>query len=65
MLLAAEGLTGPQKTVLTEKAVSEILSATVTPPPESLQAMGVSHWSSRRLVDHPEGSIHAGQPLAG
>jgi hypothetical protein len=34
-----------------EKAVSEILSATVTPPPESLQAMGVTHWSSRRLAD--------------
>ena len=87
VLLAAEGLTGPQiaeragcteptvvkwrrqyaedglagledaprpggpKTVLTEKAVSEILSATVTPPPESLQAMGVTHWSSRRLAD--------------
>ena len=86
VLLAAEGLTGPQiaeragcteptvvkwrrqyaeaglagledaprpggpKTVLTEKAVSEILSATVTPPPESLQAAGVTHWSSRRLA---------------
>jgi transposase len=42
---------GGPKTVLTEKAVSEILSATVTPPPESLQAMGVTHWSSRRLAD--------------
>jgi transposase len=87
VLLAAEGLTGPQiaqrvgcteptvvkwrrqyaedglagledaprpggpKTVLTEKAIAEILSATVTPPPESLQAQGVTHWSSRRLAD--------------
>jgi transposase len=86
VLLAAEGLTGPQiaervgcteptvikwrrqyaesglagladaprpggpKTVLTDRAISEILSATVTPPPESLQAMGVTHWSSRRLA---------------
>src|SRR5712692_7836235 len=87
VLLAAEGLTGPQiaervgcteptvikwrrqyaedglagladaprpggpKTVLTEVAIAEILSATVTPPPDSLQAMGVTHWSSRRLAD--------------
>lgn len=41
---------GGPKTVLTDKAISEILSATVTPPPESLQAMGVTHWSSRRLA---------------
>jgi transposase len=87
VLLAAEGLTGPQiaervgcteptvikwrrqyaedglagledaarpggpKTVLTDEAVCEILSATVTPPPRSLQAQGVTHWSSRRLAD--------------
>src|SRR5487761_1737645 len=87
VLLAADGLTGPQiakragcteptvikwrrqyaedglagladaprpggpKTVLTEKAVCEILAATVTPPPASLQAQGVTHWSSRRLAD--------------
>src|ERR1700675_2637344 len=85
VLLAAEGLTGPQiaervgcteptvikwrrqyaedglagledaprpggpKTVLTDEVVCEILAATVTPPPESLQAAGVTHWSSRRL----------------
>jgi transposase len=42
---------GGPKTVLTDKAISEILSATVTPPPDSLQAMGVTHWSSRRLAD--------------
>ena len=42
---------GGPKTGLTEKAVSEIMSATVTPPPESLQAIGVTHWSSRRLAD--------------
>src|SRR5215470_7597575 len=86
VLLAAEGLTGPQiaarvgcteptvikwrrqyaedglagledaprpggpKTVLTEEAVCEILAATVTPPPQALQAQGVTHWSSRRLA---------------
>jgi transposase len=87
VLLAADGLTGPQiaervgcteptvikwrrqyaedglagledaprpggpKTVLTDAAIAEILSATVTPPPGALQAMGVTHWSSRRLAD--------------
>jgi transposase len=86
VLLAAEGLTGPQiavrvgcteptvikwrrqyaeaglaglddaprpggpRRVLTGKAISEILSATVTPPPDALQAAGVTHWSSRRLA---------------
>jgi transposase-like protein len=86
VLLAADGLTGPQiaervgcteptvvkwrrqyaqeglagledaprpggpKTVLTDKAISEILSATVTPPPQALAAVGVTHWSSRRLA---------------
>jgi transposase len=56
---AGEGLAGLEdaprpggpKTVLTDQAISEILSATVTPPPESLQAAGVTHWSSRRLAD--------------
>jgi len=42
---------GGPKTVLTEEAIAEILSATVTPPPEALRAMGVTHWSSRRLAD--------------
>jgi transposase len=42
---------GGPKSVLTEAAIAEILSATVTPPPGSLQAMGVTHWSSRRLAD--------------
>lgn len=42
---------GGPKRVLTEAAIGEILSATVTPLPESLQAMGVTHWSSRRLAD--------------
>src|SRR5436190_6010853 len=87
VLLAADGLTGPQiagrlgcteptvvkwrrqyaeaglcgledaprpggpKTVLTGAAISEILSATVTAPPESLRAAGVTHWSARRLAD--------------
>src|SRR5258707_2095786 len=87
VLLAADGLTGPQigrrvgcteptvikwrrqyaeaglagledaprpggpRTVLTGAVIAEILSATVTPPPEALQAMGVTHWSSRPLAD--------------
>jgi len=42
---------GGPKTVLTDEAIGEILSATVTPPPDALQAMGVTHWSSRRLAD--------------
>ena len=41
---------GPRR-VLTGEAVCEILAATVTPPPESLRAQGVTHWSSRRLAD--------------
>ena len=36
---------------LTGQVIAEILSATVTPPPESLRALGVTHWSSRRLAD--------------
>ena len=42
---------GGPKTVLTDEVVAEILAATVTPPPRSLQAAGVTHWSSRRLAD--------------
>jgi transposase len=42
---------GGPKTVLTEEVVCQILAATVTPPPESLRAHGVTHWSSRRLAD--------------
>jgi transposase len=41
---------GPRR-VLTDEVVCEILAATVTPPPESLRAAGVTHWSSRRLAD--------------
>src|SRR5580704_16241185 len=56
---AADGLAGLEdaarpggpKTVLTDEAVCEILAATVTPPPQSLRAAGVTHWSSRRLAD--------------
>ena len=87
VLLAAEGLTGPQiaeragcteptvikwrrqyaedglagledaprpggpRIVLTDEVIAEILSATVTPPPDALRAQGVTHWSSRRLAD--------------
>jgi transposase len=42
---------GGPKTVLTGEVVCEILAATVTPPPESLRAAGLTHWSSRRLAD--------------
>ena len=42
---------GGPKTVLTEEVAGQILAATVTPPPESLRAAGVTHWSSRRLAD--------------
>jgi len=41
---------GPRR-VLTDEVVCQILTATVTPPPESLKAAGVRHWSSRRLAD--------------
>jgi transposase len=42
---------GGPRTVLTDEAIGEILSATVTPPPQSLRAAGMTHWSSRRLAD--------------
>jgi transposase len=42
---------GGPRTVLTDEVIAEILSATVTPPPEALRAPGVTHWSSRRLAD--------------
>ena len=42
---------GGPVTVLTGDTVCEILAATVTPPPESLQKQGIMHWSSRRLAD--------------
>ena len=41
---------GPRR-VLADEVVCDILTATVTPPPESLRAAGVTHWSSRRLAD--------------
>jgi len=41
---------GPRR-VLTDEAIAEILSATVTPPPQALAGQGVTHWSSRRLAD--------------
>jgi transposase len=41
---------GPRR-VLTDEVVAEILAATVTPPPGALAAMGVTHWSARRLAD--------------
>jgi transposase len=41
---------GGPKSVLTEGAIAEILSATVTPQPRALADQGVTHWSSRRLA---------------
>jgi transposase len=41
---------GGPTTVLTGKVVCEILAAAVTPPPESLRAAGLTHWSGRRLA---------------
>jgi transposase len=40
---------GGPKTVLTGDVIAEILSATVTPPPEALAGQGITHWSARRL----------------
>src|SRR5258706_5192248 len=40
---------GPGR-VLTDEVMAEILSATVTPAPGALAAMGVTHWSARRLL---------------
>ena len=42
---------GGPKTVLTQDTMTEILAATVSPPPDSLQAQGITHWSARRLAD--------------
>src|SRR5713101_5738646 len=42
---------GGPKTVLTDAVIAEILSATVTPPPQALRDQGITHWSSRRLAD--------------
>jgi transposase len=42
---------GGPVTVLTGRAVCEILAATVTPLPQSLRAQGVTHWPARRLAD--------------
>ena len=40
---------GPVR-VMTPAVTAQILADTVTPPPESLQAQGVTHWSARRLA---------------
>src|SRR6266550_4000144 len=45
VLLAADGLTGRQ--IAGRAGCTE---PTVAPPPESLRASGVTHWSSRRLA---------------
>src|SRR5258706_6594858 len=42
---------GGPKTVLTDAVIAEILSETVTPPPQALRDQGITHWSSRRLAD--------------
>ena len=55
---AEEGLAGLEdaprpggpKTVMTDEVIAEILSATVTPPPEAMREQGITHWSARRLA---------------
>jgi transposase len=42
---------GGPTTVLTGEVAGQILAATVTAPPESLRAAGVTHWPGRRLAD--------------
>jgi transposase len=42
---------GGPVTVMTPEVTAQVLADTVTPPPESLQAQGVTHWSARRLAD--------------
>jgi transposase len=41
---------GPVR-VMTPGVQAQVLADTVTAPPESLQAQGVTHWSARRLAD--------------
>src|SRR4051812_49060663 len=41
---------GPVR-VMTPEVQAQILADTVTAPPESLQAQGVTHWAARRLAD--------------
>jgi transposase len=41
---------GPVR-VMTPQVQAQVLADTVTPPPASLQAQGVTHWSARRLAD--------------
>ena len=41
---------GPVR-VMTREVAEQVLVDTLTPPPESLQAQGVTHWSARRLSD--------------
>ncbi len=40
---------GPVR-VMTPEVQAQVLADTVTPPPESLRAQGVTHWSARRLA---------------
>ncbi len=42
---------GGPVTVLTREVTEQILADTLTPPPEALQARGVTQWSARRLAD--------------
>jgi transposase len=42
---------GGPVTVMTPEVQAQVLADTLTPPPESLQAQGVTHWSARRLAD--------------
>jgi len=47
---------GGPVTVLAQEAACQILAATLTPPPGSLRAHGITHRSSRRLAGWLRGS---------
>jgi transposase len=41
---------GGPVSVMTPDVQAQVLADTVTPPPQALQAQGVTHWSARRLA---------------
>src|SRR3954470_5405261 len=52
---------GGPVTVMTPQVQAQVLADTVTPPPEALQAQGVTHWWARRLADWlPKHRDHTG-----
>ena len=51
---------GGPKTVMTDEVISEVLAATVTPPPQALRDQGITHWSARRLAGWRAGRRRSG-----